>query len=79
MLMNKTIRAIVLALSLACLLLLAGCAKKAPELVTAPTEAPQKESGGGNTVLWIVLGILAVIAGLLGGILLGNSGKKEKK
>ena len=39
--MNKTIRAIVLALSLACLLLLAGCAKKSSEVVKVPSASPQ--------------------------------------
>ena len=47
---------------------------------TAPpeTQAPQKE-GGGNAVLWILLAVMAVIAGLLGGILIGQSGKKGKQ
>ena len=45
----------------------------------APTEAPKKESGGGNTVLWILLGVMAVVAGVLGGILIGKSGKTEDK
>ena len=43
------------------------------------TQAPQKEGGGGNTILWILLGIMAVVAGVLGGILIGQSGKKDDK
>ncbi len=44
----------------------------------ASTEAPQKE-GGGNTVLWILLALMVLVAGLLGGILIGQSGKKGKQ
>ena len=46
--------------------------------VPPETQAPQKE-GGGNTILWILLGVMAIVAGLLAGILIGQSGKKEKK
>ena len=44
----------------------------------APTEAPQKE-GGGNTILWILRGVMVLVAGLLGGSLIGQSGKKGKQ
>lgn len=39
--MNKNIRALLLALSFACLMLLAGCAKKSPEVVNIPSASPQ--------------------------------------
>ena len=50
----------------------------------APTEAPKPtepdtptKSGGGNTVLYILVGVLAVVSGLLGGILIGKKNKKS--
>ena len=49
------------------------------ESVPAETQKePAGKAGGGNTFLWILLAVMAVIAGVLGGILIGRSGGKSK-
>ena len=63
-----------------------------PETTAAPTEAPTQapteapkptdpetpaKSGGGNTILYVLLGVMAVVSGLLGGILIGKRSKEK--
>ena len=49
------------------------------ESVPAETQKePAGKAGSGNTFLWILLAVMAVIAGVLGGILIGRSGGKSK-
>ena len=66
-----------------------------PETTAAPTEAPTQapteapkptdpetpaKSGSGNTILYVLLGMMAVVSGLLGGILIGKRSKgKDSK
>ena len=66
-----------------------------PETTAAPTEAPTQapteapkptdpetpaKSGSGNTILYVLLGVMAVVSGLLGGILIGKRSKgKDSK
>ena len=57
-----------------------GAEAPAPQTPNAqtPTEAsPPAGSGGGNTILYILLGVMATVAGLLGGILIGGRNKAK--